>query len=149
MTHPYRAMTLSFTLLVAAYSIFSWTLYSIMSPAYVWATALGIGMTQAALLTTLSEGLRTFIDKWLRSDIGYFSVVIIIAFSITLMLVWYQIFEYVFILLGAEILMRLDLQNAGLNRWQSLFFLMAGAGIGLGLGWGIHYTFDQAKLFVS
>ncbi|MEO1144022.1 MAG: hypothetical protein AAFY26_00255 [Cyanobacteria bacterium J06638_22] len=149
MTHPFRAMTLSFILLMAAYSIFSWALYSIMSPAYVWAIALGIAIVQAVLLTTLSEGLRQFIDQWLRSDIGYFSVVIVIAFSLTLMLVWYQVFEYVFILIGAEILLRLDLQNAGFNRWQSLLVLMAGASVGLGLGWGIHYTFEQARFFMG
>lgn len=146
MTHPFRSLALSFILLMAAYSIFSWALYTIMSPSKVWAIALGFAIVQAALLTTFSAGLKRFIEKWLRSDLGYFSVVIITAFSITIVLVWYQVFEYVFILIGTEILMRLDLQNAGFNRWQSLAILLAGSGIGLGLGWGIHYAFEQTGI---
>jgi len=146
MTYPIRSMSLSFSLLMAAYSIFSWALYTIMPPTHVWAIALGIGVVQAALLTTFSRGLKRFIEKWLRSDIGYFSIVVIVAFSITIVLVWYQVFEYVFILVGAEILMRLDLQNAGFNRWHSLLVLLLGATIGLGLGWGAHYTFEQTGI---
>lgn len=146
MPHPFRSMAFSLCLLIAAYSIFSWALYKIMPPNYVWRLAIAIAIVQAALLTTFSAGLRKFVEKWLRSDIGYFSVVVVVAFSITIVLVWYQIFEYVFILAGAEILLRLDLQNAGFNRWQALLVLLGGAGLGLGLGWGAHYAFEQSGM---
>lgn len=92
-------------------------------------------LTQALLLTALSQGLRAYIQAWLNSDIGYFSMVLVSAFSIALVLVWFNVFEYILMVLATEILARFDLQTAGLNRWQSLIVLTIVSLLGLSIGW--------------
>lgn len=126
---------ISLALLVAAYSTLSWWLYQTTAPWAVWAFVSLFAVFQALLLTTLSDGLRLFIRKWLKSDIGYFSVVALGAFSITIILTWFHIFEYVLMILGAELLARLELQTAGVKQWQMLGLLTAMSFLGLGVGW--------------
>ena len=132
---PQRSVIVSLLVLLGAYSSFSWFLYRVTAPITVWVLVILFALMQALLLTALSKGLRKFIRQWLSSDLGYFSVVIISAFSITLALVWYQVFEYVVLIFGTEILARLDLQNAGLNQWQALFVLTLVSALGLAVGW--------------
>jgi len=132
---PKRSLLLSLLLLLGAYSSFSWFLYRVTAPITVWVFVILFALIQALLLTALSKGLRKFIRQWLSSDLGYFSIVMILAVSITLALVWYQVFEYVVLMLGTEILARLDLQNAGLNQWQALFVLTLVSVLGLAVGW--------------
>lgn len=98
-------------------------------------------LAEALLLTTLSRGFRGAIRGWLKSDIGYFSVVLIGAFSIALILLWFHVFEYIILVLAAEILARLDLQTAGLNRWQSLAVLTIVSLLGLAMGWIVDQAF--------
>jgi len=99
-------------------------------------------LAQALLLTALSRGLRSAIRGWLKSDIGYFSVVLIGAFSIALVLVWFNVFEYILLVMATEVLARFDLQTIGLNRWQSLVVLTIVSLLGLSIGW----VADQALL---
>jgi hypothetical protein len=137
----------SLLLLLAAYGTFSWFLYQSTAPWIVWVVVTTVALTEALLLTTLSQGLRAAIRKWLKSDIGYFSIVLIGAFSIALVLVWHHIFEYIFLILAAEILARLDLQMAGLNRWQSLAVLSIVSLLGLAIGWVANRAFFPAIEF--
>lgn len=83
----------------------------------------------------MSRGLRAAVRGWLKSDIGYFSVVLLGAFSIALILVWFHVFEYILLVLAAELLARLDLQTAGLNRWEALLVLLTVSLSGLAIGW--------------
>jgi hypothetical protein len=57
--------------------------------------------------------------------------------------VWYHIFEHVMLVVSAEILTRLDLQNAGFNNWQALGVLTAVSVSGLILGWAARYVILQ------
>jgi len=107
-------------LLLVTYIMLSWFLYQTTAPWLVWVLALVFAIVQASLLTTLSEGLRRFISNWLKSDLGYFSIIALGAFSITIILVWFHVFEYFLMVVGAELLASLVLQNADLNRWHSL-----------------------------
>jgi hypothetical protein len=124
----------------------SWFLYQTTAPWIVWVLALVFAIVQASLLTTLSEGLRRFISKWLKSDIGYFSIIALGAFSITIILVWFHVFEYFLMVVGAELLVRLDLQNAGLNRWQSLGVLTITSVVGLSVGLIASYLVGRQAL---
>jgi len=94
---------------------------------------------QASLLTTFSKGFRTFLTKWLQSDLGYFSMVLLGAISIAFVLVWYHIFEYALVVIGTEILSRIDLQTAGFNEWQALGILFFVSILGLATSWVAHY----------
>jgi hypothetical protein len=60
--------------------------------------------------------------------------------SIAVILVWYHVFEYILVVVAAEILARLDLQQARLGRWQSLGVLTAISVIGLSIGWTAETT---------
>lgn len=125
----------SLALLLVAYSSFSWFLYHSTATWIVWLIALGFALSQALLLTAFSKGFRFFVGKWLKSDIGYFSVISIGAFSIAAVLVWIHVFEYVLMLIAAEILARVDLQNAGFNQWQTLGMLTSVSILGLSVGY--------------
>jgi hypothetical protein len=117
-----------------SYSCFSWFLYQLTATWIVWLALLIFALLQALLFTTFSEGFKNFISGWLSSDIGYFSVIAIGAFSITWILVWFHVFEYVAMVVGAEILARLDLQSIGCNKWQALALLTSASVLGLLIG---------------
>jgi hypothetical protein len=135
---------LSLSILFSAYATFSWffTRWSAQNlKAFwigewaVWAFVLFCTLMQALLLTTLFDGVKAFFRRWLKSDVGYFSLIIVSALSVTIALVWFKMFGYFLVLVSAEILARLDLQNAKLNRWQSLLVLTLISVAGLAAGW--------------
>ncbi|MFM7424368.1 MAG: hypothetical protein ACKO7W_05135 [Elainella sp.] len=127
---------LSLLLLFAAYSTFSWYLIHITATPLVWFLVLSFTLAQALLLTTWFDGLKRFARLWLRSDVGYFTLIILGAISVTLSLVWFKTFGYFLALISAELLARLDLQNFGYSRLQALFILSLVSLAGLALGWG-------------
>lgn len=134
---------LSLGILFSAYATFSWfithwivsTVDSRRAVWTVWAFVLFCTLLQALLLTTLFDGVKLFFRKWLKSDVGYFSLIMLGSLSVTAALVWFRMFGYVLVLVSAEILTRLDLQNAKLNRWQSLAVLTLVSVAGLAVGW--------------
>jgi len=130
-----RIPWLSLLLLLSAYSTFSWFLYRSTVPWLVWVAVLTFALLQATLLTTCLGGVRRFLRRWLISDIGYFTVVLLGAFSLVVALVWFHIFGYIIMLIAAEVLARLDLQNAGFNRSQALAILTLVSVLGLAVGW--------------
>jgi hypothetical protein len=135
---------LSLSILFASHATFSWFLTHWFSTHVdqaiaewaVWALVLSFTLLQALLLTTLFDGVKRFFRRWLRSDVGYFSLILLTSMSVTAALVWFKIFGYFLVLVSAEILARLDLQNAKLNRWQSLAVLTLVSILGLAAGWG-------------
>ncbi|MGJ3252603.1 MAG: hypothetical protein ACFE0J_15965 [Elainellaceae cyanobacterium] len=126
---------LSLALLLAAYSTFSWFLHRSTVTWLVWALAAVFALSQALLLTAFSDGFRLIINSWLRSDAGYFTSVVVAAMLVAIAFVWINIFGYILVLVAAEMLARLDLQNAGLNRTQSLAVLTITSFAGLAVGW--------------
>lgn len=133
---------LSLILLLTAYSTLSWSLYRTTAPWLVWLVVVFLSLGQALLLTTFSRGFRIFIKKWLQSDIGYFSVISLGAFSIAVFLVWFHVFEFFLLVVGAEILARLDLQSAGFDEWQALGVLTFISCFGLAVGWTARVMFN-------
>lgn len=125
---------LSLLLLLAAYSIFSWFLIQTIGT-LAWLLVVGVALAQALLLTTWLNGLKRFAQLWLRSDVGYFTLILILALGSTMALVWFRTFGYCLVLVSAELLARLDLQNAGCNRLQAMLILTLVSWLGVGLGW--------------
>lgn len=133
---------LSLLLLLATYSIFSWfLLQTVGKPAGLLVA--GLALVQALLLTTWLNWLKRFARLWLHSDLGYFTLILILALGSTMALVWFKAFSYGIVLVSAELLARLDLQTAGYSRWQALVILTLVSWLGLGLGW----TATQNSLF--
>lgn len=126
---------LSLFLMFVAYTSFSWFVTHTTVTWVAWGLAIAFTLLQALLLTTLFARLRFFARRWLQSDLGYFCLVLIGAISITFALVWFRAFGYCLVVLAAEILARLDLQNIGYNRVQSLIVLTIVSFTGLAIGW--------------
>jgi hypothetical protein len=134
---------LSLALLFVAYSSFSWELTHATATWIVWVLVLSFTLLQALFLTTWFDGFKVFIGRWLRSDVGYFMLILVCSISVTAVLVWFKAFGYVLVVVSSEILSRLELQNAGYNRVQSLFVLTLISLSGLAAGW----FFTQNSLF--
>lgn len=150
---------LSLAILFAAYSTFGWFLTHLLpfsgcfpqeqvhrlqdlfqcltqsTVIWLWGFVLIFTLLQALLLTTWFNGLKIFVNRWLKSDVGYFTLILVTSLGITMALVWLKTLGYFLVLLAAEILARLDLQNAGFNRWQSLIVLTSFSLAGLAVGW--------------
>ncbi|HEY9700365.1 MAG TPA: hypothetical protein V6D10_24130 [Trichocoleus sp.] len=133
--HPWLATLILFT----AYTSFSWFLSHATTTLFVWVIVITFTLLQALLLTTLFDGLRRFMQRWLRSDLGYFTLIILGAMSVTIALVWFRIFGYFLVLIAAEVLARLELQNVGFNRVQALAILTVVSFAGLAMGWLISF----------
>jgi hypothetical protein len=131
---------LSLVLLFAAYVTFGWFLIKNTAPLVIWILVCVFTLIQALLLTTLFEGMRQFMRRWLRSDLGYFTLIMICALSFTVALVWFKTFGYFLVLISAEVLARLDLRNSGFNRVQSLFVLTLFSLAGLATGWAASHS---------
>lgn len=143
-----RQIWLSFGLLFASYSSFSWFLHHsirdwhflgiIIAPWMVWAVAIGTAVAEAMMLTTLMDNFRRWIDGWLKSDLGYFTVVVVGAMSIAFAMVWFRLFGYVLALLASETLARLDLQSVGVRRSHAFIILTITSLVGVAVGWLIN-----------
>lgn len=125
---------LSLSLLFSAYTTFGWFLLHATVTPLVWVLVFGFTLCQALLLTTWFDGLKRFISRWLQSDVGYFTLIIVFALGFTIAVVWFKIFGYFLVLISAEVLARLDLQNAGFNRLQALVILAVVSWAGLVAG---------------
>jgi hypothetical protein len=130
---------IALTLLLVAYATFSWFLYASNVTWLAWTAVLVFTLAEALLLTTFSRGLRRLIRGWLISDVGYFVTIICSAFLVVIILVWVQVFSYILVLIAAELLARLELQQHRCNRWQSFLVLTIVSFIGLGLGLSAGY----------
>ncbi|MBD1868228.1 hypothetical protein H6F93_18255 [Leptolyngbya sp. FACHB-671] len=131
---------LSLSLLLAAYSTFSWYVYHLTITWVVWVCVIGFAVLQALLLTTFAQGFKAMVGRWLSSDTGYFTTVLSLAFLATTVLVWAHVFGYIITVIAAEVLARLDLQNRGFSRAQSLFILTLVSLTGLVIGWVVSYS---------
>lgn len=130
-----RLPLLSLAILLAAYTSFSWFLIQSTATWLAWALVLTFTLLQALLLTTLFDRLKVLIGAWLKSDVGYFTLIIAVSLGVTVSVVWFRVFGYVLVLIAAEVLARLDLQNAGFNRIQALLILTFFSLSGLAIGW--------------
>lgn len=125
----------SLALMFIAYTSFSWFVSHTTLPWIAWGLAIAFTLLQSLLLTTLFARTRLFARRWLQSDFGYFTLILAGAISVTFALVWFRVFGYCLVVLSAEILARLDLQNLGFNRVQSLVVLTIVSFTGLIVGW--------------
>jgi hypothetical protein len=135
-------------MLFAAYATFSWFLthwFLNAGAAWIavwasWAFVLMLTLLQALLLTTWFDGMKLFFRRWLKSDVGYFSLIIVGALSVTVALVWFRIFGYFLVVVASEVLARLDLQNYSYTRWQALLVLTLVSLLGLAVGWSASFN---------
>jgi hypothetical protein len=125
--------------MLGAYSTFSWLLYRSNLTWQSWLIVLVLALVQAFLLTTLSRGLQLLVGSWLKSDLGYFSVVLIGGLLAVFALAWLQIFGHITVLIASEVLARIDLRRAGYSGIQALVILVTISLLGLAVGGTAYY----------
>ncbi|PSB56337.1 hypothetical protein C7B61_20650 [filamentous cyanobacterium CCP1] len=130
---------LSLAILFAAYTTFSSFLTYATVTWLAWGIVLVFTLLQALLLTTLFDGLKILLGRWLKSDVGYFVLIMVFSLGVTVVFLWFRVFGYILVLIASEVLVRLDLQNAGFNRVQSLIILSFFSLGGLALGWVVSF----------
>lgn len=143
-----RLPLVSLTILLAAYTTFSWFLIQSTATWLAWALVLAFTVLQALLLTTLFDGLKMLIGAWLKSDVGYFILILVASLGVTVVMVWFKVFGYLLVLIAAEVLARLDLQNAGYSRVQALLILTLFSLSGLAIGWGATFSSELSDSFL-
>jgi hypothetical protein len=130
-----KLLLLSLLLLLGTYSVLGYLLSYWTVPWVVWMVIILFAFLQASLLANFTKDLKTSIREWADSDIGHFTTISIVALSLAVVLVWFQFFQYVLMILATEVLARVELQHAGLNRSRSLGVLTGISFVGLGIGW--------------
>lgn len=123
----------SLLLLVFTYGVFGWLISidtqsnGLNSLSYVserlWLDG-AIILLLALSLTAPFQLIQTFYKSWLKSDTTAFVSVIVGAFFAVVILHWFETFIRILVLLSAGALVRIDLQTAGYNKWQSFGILM-------------------------
>jgi hypothetical protein len=98
---------------------------------------MGFALIQAILLTSISKEFRNSMGNWISSDIGHLMTISGAALSVTVVLVWFHIFQHVLMIASTEILARVELHHHGLNRPKSLGVLTGTSLLGLGVGWTV------------
>lgn len=131
----------SLGILLAGYCSLGYLLSSWTVPWVVWLVVVSLALIQAALLSSMPQGSQQAIGQWMRSDIGSFTIIIGVAFAIAIILVWFHIFQYVLMILAAEVLARVELMNAGFRSARSLGILTAVSLLGLASGWSMSYLY--------
>lgn len=139
-TLPVRKLPwVSLAILLVAYATFSSFLAHAAITWLAWAIVLAFTLLQALLLTTLFDGLKALLSRWLRSDVGYFTLIIVFSLGVTVVFLWFRVFGYILVLVASEVLVRLDLQSSGFSRVQSLIILSFFSLSGLALGWAASF----------
>lgn len=78
---------------------------------------IAIILSDPIALITISFG------SWFQSDLKAFLSIFLGAFAFTLIFQWFGYFVKFLVLLAAALLLRLDLQQAGVNKWFSLLIM--------------------------
>jgi hypothetical protein len=124
----------SLLLLLFTYGLFGWLISATEQSIWLWLMGAPYILLIALALAAPFTLMRTFYTSWLKSDTRAFLSVILGAFVAVLIITWIAVFVRILVLLSASALVRLDLQTAGYNEWQSFWILVIGSVIGFGLG---------------
>ena len=130
---------LSALLLLLSYGSFAWFLSHQGVGAIMWAVAIAFALAQVLLLTVLADSSKLAVDAWLRSDLGYFSCVILGALLVAFAFIWVRVFGYILVAIATTMLMRLDLQLVGFTRLQAWLLLTLLSLSGLAMGRVVSY----------
>lgn len=101
----------------------NWTLTSEWLEIIIYILAVGIILSIALGLTLFSHLMPVFFRSWFKNDIS--AVLSILGWSLAVVFIFHKwaVFSRALILLAATILGRLELQEAGYNRWQVFLML--------------------------
>lgn len=134
----------SLFLLMFTYGVFGWLIAADARkmglaslpdiPLWLWLMGSAYSLLISLALTAPLTVLRSFFGSWLQSDTRAFISVVVGAFVAVVLLCWIEVVIRILVLLSAAALVRLDVQTAGYNEWQSFGILAIASITGFGLG---------------
>jgi uncharacterized protein YacL len=84
----------------------------------------------ALLLSDPISLITISLGSWLQSDIKAFLSIFLGAFAFTLIFQWFSYLIKFLVLVAAALLLRLDLQQAGVNKWLSILIMAVSSLLG-------------------
>lgn len=110
--------------LIARGDEMNWTLTNEWLEIVIYALAVVIVLSIALGLTLFSDLMSVFFSSWFKTDTR--AILSILGWSLAIVFIFHKwaLFSRVLILLAATLLGRLELQEAGYNRWQVFLMLI-------------------------
>lgn len=96
---------------------------------------LGYILLQLTILHSWMQRIRNMVRQWVSSDAIHVISFFVLVFLASLILSHLELFEDLLLVLAAEILARLDLQQRGLSQLQKTSVLTLCLTLGLTIGW--------------
>ena len=131
---------LSLTILLVIYGILGWAysswgiesieegiILSRFEAEFAIRLLYGLGTSLILLIVILLSDPISLITvsfgSWLKSDLRAFLSIFFGAFAFTLIFQWFNYFVKFLVLFAAALLLRLDLQQAGVSKWMSVLIM--------------------------
>jgi hypothetical protein len=129
---------LSFLLIILTYGSLGWTVSQFQFPPYMWVLIATATLFLVALLTHSWSAIAKYLNFIFKSNTRSFAIAVFGAFVIFLITAWFRVFLDTLLVLAATILMRIDLQTAGLREGKIFLIVSFLAALGFALGAFIH-----------
>ena len=128
---------LSFTLLLISYSIFGWSLANSKASLFLYLVVIVSIFLLDAILNFRFLNFKAIVPLF-NSELYTFLSAVFTAFLCVIIIRWINFFIHSLVLISAGILVRIDTQIYGLNRWQSFGILLIISEGSLGLGYALY-----------
>ncbi|MFN4194674.1 MAG: hypothetical protein ACK4HM_02450 [Thermosynechococcus sp.] len=128
-----------------------WSAYACLFAAIL--TVFVVGGTSSLLRSRQSNPKGIFSNLVMRVGTPSLFTVLVLSTAVTLAIIAFHIFSVIAILIGTEILVRIEMKAASYQNWQIMLVLIQMAILGVFIGWSIgHYLLpssEQSLLFLS
>ncbi|WP_298615785.1 hypothetical protein [uncultured Thermosynechococcus sp.] len=115
-----------------------WSAYACFFAAIL--TVFIVGGTSSLLRSKQNNPKGIFTTLILRMGTPSLFTVLVLSTAVTLAIIAFRIFSVIAILIGTEILVRIEMKAAGYQNWQIVLVLIPTATLGVFIGWSIgHY----------
>jgi hypothetical protein len=125
---------ISLLLILLTYGSLGWTVSQIPLATYQWVLISIAILFLVALLTQSWRAIAKYSNFIFRSNTRSFAIAIFGAFLIFLMSAWFRVFLDTLLVVAATILMRIDLQTAGLREGKIFLLVSFLSCLGFSLG---------------
>lgn len=130
-----RTPWISLSLLLFSYAISGYLLHQFHQSSLIYLLIGGYVLIHLIISIPPVQQIERTLQRWFGSDVIHLISILTAAFFAAVVLVWVGILENLLLILTAEMLARLDLQQAGLNPMQRLMVLTLCLATGLTAGW--------------
>ncbi|URR34596.1 hypothetical protein NBE99_08050 [Thermosynechococcus sp. HN-54] len=121
-----------------------WSAYASLFAAIL--TVFVVGGTSSLLRSRQSSPKSIFSRLIMRVGTPSLFTVLVLSTTVTLAIIAFHIFSVLAILIGTEILVRIEMKAAGYQNWQIMLVLIQMAILGMFIGWSIgHYLLPSSE----